>query len=213
MWNSFAEEAIELFKKYNPKTVEEALQKTKLGFTCVGVGVFRAAYLTDWPVIAKFPIQDKRPELNIAHSRDEMKNIKWIQRTKKLEPLWGHLPEFYYWNNKSGVSLMPCYDLLEDNLNVHTLAQYKELVKKLKLIDYGRVDKDQIGIKEDGTLVCMDFGHIGEKRRQWNKKGKSSNCLKQERSLTLLIAKYLESSFTTLIAESPDRSLKSTAYH
>ena len=160
------------FKKYKPKTVAEAMQKCNVCAKFIGKGVFREVYrINHLPLVAKFPIRDSKAEIDVQHSQWEMQNIKWISRTKKFSSLWPHLPEFFHFDSRTGVSLMTEYEPLAPVLDRYTV-EFAELEKKLELIDYGPLDVDQVGIDETDTLICLDFGHIGDQRRWWDKEGR-----------------------------------------
>jgi hypothetical protein len=160
-----------MFKTHKPKTIEEVLVTCGGTASFINEGVFRRTFkLGDYPIVAKFPKGDGKKSIDIGHTNDEVNTILKIQGSKKLKELVPYLPEFYYYDKKNGVLLMKEYRLLEHTQNPVYHEQYKYLAERLsKLIDYGEAEVDQFGIDYDKkTVICLDFGLIGKKRKKWN---------------------------------------------
>lgn len=170
---SYKDLLVDTFKKHKPKTIEDALVKCEIEAEFLAEGVFRRSFRLDgYPIVAKFPKGDGKREIDIEHTNDEIKLINKILKDTKLEILRSHVPEIYYHDKKNGVVLMKYYYPLELCSSVELWAPtYEKVCKKLDdLLDFGGADIDQFGI-EDGRLICLDFGLVGEKRRIWNAGG------------------------------------------
>lgn len=164
----YIKDIISIFKKYKIDSIAYG-RGLGLTFKLLGKGVFRKAYrVNNLPLVAKFPLS--KDACDVEHSVQEMATLERIRHTKKLrEAFEEHLPEIYYYNKKYGVILMKEYDQplffdyprdLKDKLN--------------NLLDYFDADNDQFGVDENGNLIVLDWGLVGDKLREWNKVGYKS---------------------------------------
>jgi hypothetical protein len=102
------DKVISFFKKNRPSFDEI---KTRFSLTKIGKGLFRDVYAID-DLVVKIPRKSNLETdhtSNLYHAREEIRQIIRIRKMKKYRLLRPFLPEIHYFDQKSGILLMPFY--------------------------------------------------------------------------------------------------------
>lgn len=158
---SRTENVIKLFENNNPAT-KRAIEKLKLKLKPLGVGTFRAVYkIRGTSLVVKIP----RDGDGIKHSKAEHDTIKEILNRKKYRKLKQYMPEIHYYNEKTGVIVMPYYrnpkfpyNKLISNI-LTALFEYIHEYAKSHGVD---LHSHNIGMNYHGDPVLLDLGYFSD---------------------------------------------------
>jgi ribosomal 50S subunit-associated protein YjgA (DUF615 family) len=111
-------EIVALFKKHKPNTAKAA---TKLGLKlqALGSGLYRRVYvIRGYDLVVKFNAGEDDGE----HAAQEVKTVWRVLRYKKYASIRKYMPKIYYFDKKTGTTLVKKYetfreDFVESGLN------------------------------------------------------------------------------------------------
>lgn len=157
------QEVIRLFKKYKPEDRRD-IKDMGLKLKLLGSGLFRRGYrINGLPVVVKIPKEDgeNRYESNRIHAIEEIQKIRTIRKTKKYRPFWRYLPEVLYFDENSGVILMPEYGRLKESEANLFSSFLSNLADDLGRDDENDMHDENVGWNfEKEEYVILDLGYF-----------------------------------------------------
>lgn len=158
--------AVELLQKYHPTTVREVLRWCGFPLHFVQSGGYRDVYkILESDLVLKIPKVDCQDEgeTGFMHALHEYHSLKRILRyKKKYEHLQPYMPEFFFFDNRTGISLMREYKVIPFQYGDNTLhAKMEKLVSAVTgvqcpdVYQYGNLGRDK-----KGNVKLLDLGRF-----------------------------------------------------
>jgi hypothetical protein len=167
------QEVIKTLKEHKPETVEDLIIYCEFPLKHEGGGAFREVYhILGTNLVVKVPIidtdfTDDCFSNNIEHARIEYRSWKRIMRSKRkyksIQPL---MPEFHYFNAKTGIALVERYtNLSKEDMEdpdicceVARLGYLVSSITKVTDVDIETSKYDNIGFDVSGNFKIIDLG-------------------------------------------------------
>lgn len=175
------DEVVKRLKTHKPTNLEEVMQDCKLPLKYVSNGAYRQVYqIVGTRSVIKIPRNPVKTEeiyndkthkwktkyetsYDVTHANQEFQALQRMKRCKiRMAFLQPHLPEFYHFNQMTGISLVKKYNKVKYNTHIKTIDKIREGVARVFKIDNWDTDlhENNFGLDKDGTLKLIDLGCI-----------------------------------------------------
>lgn len=156
--------ALNILRRKQPKTVEEARSMLGMPAILVGSGSFRNSYrIGGTTLLIKFPVMCFYAKLNVSHDHEGKNHtrmeVKKIRVLMEFPFMRKHLPPILYFNSRDGVLVTRFYkesgrDLYEQKRNFFI----SDMVKEFCGVVLNDLTQDNVKVGKGG-IVFIDLGY------------------------------------------------------